>query len=183
MRICVWTILCAAFALVAGPAAAADSQPAFKVCYSTYALCTTASCTPAKDSSETVICDCEVQTGYSLGTEDCSDVELTDEGDRIKSRYYPVKSYAACANDRPWAYCLDKPCVIDAENPAKATCDCTLAQDQGPYVIVTDTYTDKTCTTGTISSATVKDVDTVTEFLKTSDDLKPFPIKVLNEPN
>ena len=183
MRICVWTIRCAAFALLAGPAAADDSQPAFKVCYSTYALCTTASCTPAGDSSDTVVCDCDVKTGYSVGMEDCSDVELTDDGDSIKSRYYPVKSYAACTNDRAWAFCLDKTCVIDNDDPAKARCDCTIARDQGSYVIVTDTYTEATCTTGIISSATVQDVDQVTEFLKSEPDLKPFPIKVLNEPN
>lgn len=53
-------------------------------------------------------------------------------------------------------------------------------KNQGAYVIVTDDYTDETCTTGTISSATVQQIDQVTDFLKGSNELKPFDIKVLN---
>jgi hypothetical protein len=91
-----------------------------------------------------------------------------------------VKSYAICDNDRPWAWCLDKPCIMDKDDPAKASCLCTTVKDQGPYVIVTDTYTDTTCTTGIISSATVKQDQQITDFLKTNKDLKPFDVKVLN---
>jgi hypothetical protein len=36
-----------------------------------------------------------------------------------------------------------------------------------------------TCTTGIISSATVKGITEITDFLKTTSELKPFPIKVL----
>ncbi len=91
-----------------------------------------------------------------------------------------MKSYAICGNDRPWAWCLDKPCAIDKDDPTKASCACTSVKDQGPYVIVTDTYSDKSCTTGIISSATVDQITQVIDFLKTNADLKPFDIKVLN---
>jgi hypothetical protein len=47
-------------------------------------------------------------------------------------------------------------------------------------VIVTDAYTDKTCTTGIISSATVTQITEVTDFLKRSSEIKPFDVKVLN---
>jgi hypothetical protein len=47
-------------------------------------------------------------------------------------------------------------------------------------VIVGDTYTPSTCTTGIISSATVVDHERITDFLKTTTELKPFAIKVLN---
>ena len=106
----------------------------------------------------------------------------TSEGKQVRSRYSPVKAYAVCTNDRPWAWCLDKPCIIDKDDPTKASCACTTVKDQGPYVIVTDTYTEATCTTGTISSATVTQIGQVTDFLKGKSELPPFPIKVLNRP-
>lgn len=157
-----------------------EQQASFKVCESTYALCTAAPCTPVAGKEDTVSCACEVKTGYSAGQEPCQGVKETIEGKQISSRYYPVKSYAICDNDRPWAWCLDKPCIVDKDDPTKASCACTTVKDQGPYVIVTDTYTDTTCTTGLISSATVTQDHQVTNFLKTNKDLKPFEIKVLN---
>lgn len=75
------------------------------------------------------------------------------------------------------------PCLIDPSDPGKASCACKLVKDKGPYVVVTDTYDDATCTTNLWSSASVTDVDQVTDYLKTNDDLKPFEIKVLNSPN
>jgi hypothetical protein len=169
----------AALVALAGGPAKADDQTDFKVCQSTYALCTTAPCTPVAGTKDTVSCACEVKTGYSAGLEACQDAAATSGGN-IKSRYFPVKSYAVCSNDRPWAWCLDKPCTIDKDDPTKATCECTSVKDQGPYVIVTDTLTDSTCTTGIISSATVDQITQVTDFLRTNADLKPFDIKVLN---
>jgi hypothetical protein len=40
--------------------------------------------------------------------------------------------------------CLDKPCIIDKKDPSKAACACTSVKDQGPYVIVGNTYNDQT---------------------------------------
>jgi hypothetical protein len=152
----------------------------FIVCESTYALCTTASCEPIAGKDDTVSCACDVETGYSLGLKPCTGDVETSAGAEISSRYYPIKSYAACDNDRPWANCLDSPCIVDKGDPAKASCACTVAKDQGPYVIVTDTYDASTCTTGLWSSATVIDANRATDFLKTNEDLKPFTVKVLN---
>ncbi|HSB59614.1 MAG TPA: hypothetical protein VLD66_08445 [Methyloceanibacter sp.] len=158
----------------------AGDQTDFKLCQSTYALCTTAPCTPIEGTKDTVACACAVETGYSAGLEACQDPTDTAEGKQIRSRYFPVKSYAVCSNDRPWAWCLDKPCIIDKDDPSKATCTCTSVSRQGLYVIVTDAYTPTTCTTGIISSATVTQITQVTDFLKGSGELKPFDIKVLN---
>lgn len=162
---------------------ASAASSGFKLCESTYALCTTAACTPVAGEKDTVSCPCEVKTGYSAGQEDCQQVTETDQGKQIRSRYFPVTSYAVCTNDRDWAWCLDKPCIIDPDDPTKASCTCSTVNKQGPYVIVTDTMTDTTCTTGVISSATVKGIEQITDFLKTTSELKPFPIKVLNSPN
>jgi hypothetical protein len=157
-----------------------EEQASFKVCESTYALCTGAPCTPVEGREGAVSCACEVKTGYSAGQEPCQEPTETSGGKQIRSRYFPVKSYAICDNDRPWAWCLDKPCIIDKDNPAKASCACTTVKKQGPYVIVADTYTDTACTTGIISSATVTQDHQVTDFLKSSSELKPFDVKVLN---
>jgi hypothetical protein len=159
------------------------AQSDFKVCESTYALCTTAPCVPVDGKDGALSCACEVKTGYSLGLEPCQSVKETSEGKQVSSRYFPVKSYAVCSNDRPWAWCLDKPCVIDPSNPTKAACACTTAKNQGPYVIVTDTLSDSTCTSGIISSATVDQIGQATDFLKSSSKLRPFPIKILNGTN
>lgn len=176
-----------AFTLIAMSSLLATSddtaaQTDFKLCESTYALCTTAPCEPVPGKPDTVSCTCEVLTAYSAGLEPCQGVKETSEGKQVRSRYSPVKAYAVCTNDRPWAWCLDKPCVIDKNDPTKASCACTTVKDQGPYVIVTDTYTEATCTTGIISSATVTQIDQVTDFLKGKSKLPPFPIKVLNQP-
>jgi hypothetical protein len=158
----------------------AVAQTDFKVCESTYALCTSAPCTtvPAKDG--TVSCACEVKTGYSAGQEPCQEKE-TSEGKELRSRYFPLKSVAVCTNNRPWAWCLDKPCQFDKNDPTKATCACTVVKDQGPYVIGAEAYTDKLCTTGLISSATVTQITQVTDFLKGTSQFSHIDLKFVNK--
>jgi len=152
-----------------------------KVCKSTFALCTIAQCDPIPGNDKQVACHCTVNNSYSAGAEPCSEVKNTPEGQQIHSRYYPVKSYASCSNDRPWAWCLDKPCLIDKNNPEAATCTCDLVKNLGAYVIVTSHYTPATCTSGIISSATIAQIDQATASLKKAKVLMPFPIDVLNK--
>ncbi|HEX4045816.1 MAG TPA: hypothetical protein VHZ76_09145 [Gammaproteobacteria bacterium] len=148
----------------------------FYACNSKYALCTTAPCTPMTGKKDEVLCACDVKTGYSAATQNCQPVKQTQAGELVYSRYYPVKSYVTCTNNRPWAWCLDKPCIIDKKNPSKAVCACSVVSDLGPYVIVTDKNTATTCTTGIISSATIEQITDITDFLKTQPQPKPFPI-------
>jgi hypothetical protein len=166
------------------PIATASAQAqGFKVCWSTYALCTIAPCDPIPGNGKGVACHCTVNAGYSLGQQPCQGIKDTPQGQQIVSRYYPVHSYAVCQNDRPWANCLDKPCLIDKNNPQAALCTCDVVKNLGAYVIVTSDYNPAaTCTTGVISSATVSAVTEVTNFLKEqATTLKPFAIDVLNK--
>jgi len=156
-----------------------DANSDYIVCESTYALCTTAQCTPIEEGQETVFCDCQVKTGYSAGSTPCHDPVDSEEGKQIVSRYSPIKSYAVCTNDRPWAWCYDRPCIVDKNDPAKAVCSCNIAKGKGPYVMVTDAFTASTCTTGLYSSATLEGLKGVTDFLKDNDKLKPFDLKVV----
>jgi hypothetical protein len=156
-------------------------KPQNIVCESTYALCTTAKCTAIEEGQGTVFCGCEVKTGYSVGGTPCHEPIDSPEGKQVVSRYFPIKSYASCSNDRPWANCYDRPCIVDKDDPAKAVCACNVVTDESPYVIVTDTYTDQTCTTGLYSSAKVKDMLGLTDWLKTNEHLKSFDLKVVNE--
>lgn len=170
------------FALLLAASLAQDAlaqDAGFKVCTSTYALCTTARCSPIAGKPDAVACKCDVKSGYSLGAQDCQDPPARAAGAPVRSRYFPVTSFVSCVNDRPWAFCLDAPCVIDAKG-ATATCTCSLKTGKDPYVIVTDRYTKDTCSTGVISSATVTDVLQATEFLKTNAHLAPRDFKVLN---
>ncbi|MEO7324421.1 MAG: hypothetical protein ABIW82_06305 [Dokdonella sp.] len=162
-------------------ATALAQTPAFKVCKSTYALCTTAMCSAINGNSTEVSCACDVKTGFSLGTQECTSATGAAQGDSLASRYFPIKSFVACSNARPWANCLDAPCTLaPGAAPGSANCTCKLQLSAVPYVITTDKYTAETCTSGIISSATVDSVLDVTQFLETSKELPPFDFKVLN---
>ena len=158
---------------------ASPSPSPFAVCPGTYALCTTAQCQLINGK---LWCACDVKQGYSAGTKSCSTVPPlgpVTTGESIPSRYYPIKSMAICSNSRPWASCLDAPCTVE-KDPSKARCNCVESPPPaGSYVVVTDSYSSSTCTTGIWSSATVVAVNEITAFLKTSEYLKPFPIKIV----
>lgn len=157
-------------------AAASD----FTVCRSTYALCTTAVCQPLPGKAGFATCSCKVKTGYSAGTKPCTGIIKTKAGQAVSSRYFPIKAYKSCANDRPWAFCLDSPCVVNPNDTGKASCICSLVKNKGNYVVVADHHHKTSCTSKIYSSATIKDIDQITAFLKTHSELPPFPIKVLN---
>jgi hypothetical protein len=175
-NVLVWAA-CVAAALALGTSAQAQD---LKVCESTFALCTVARCDPIAGDDKQVNCHCTVNKGYSAGLQDCSGVVETPKGRQIRSRYFPIKSYVACDNSRPWAACGDNPCVIDGNNPGAADCACELVKDLGPYVVATSEYTPATCTNGILSSATVQQTEQVTELLKKSTVLPSFPLQVLN---
>lgn len=149
----------------------------FYSCSSKYALCTSARCTPVPGKKDTVSCDCKVLTGYSAATQECKAPEETKEGELVYSRYYPVKSVSTCTNSRPWAWCLDKPCIIDKKNPSRASCACSLVSDLGPYVIVPSKYSRNACTSGITSSATVDQITDITNFIKTQKHPEHIPLK------
>jgi hypothetical protein len=170
-----------AAASTSAKATATPASAGFTLCRSTFALCTSAPCTPIAGQKGKLACRCRVQTGYSAATKACQTPQETSTV-KLMSRYYPLKSYAVCSNNRPWAWCLNAPCAIDKKDPSKATCTCK--PDSGsPYAIVTKTVSKTTCTTGIISSATVQDIDQISDFLKIQKLLQPFPIKVLNGPS
>jgi hypothetical protein len=167
---------CAAAALALGVPARAQG---LEVCDGPFALCTVARCDPIPGNDRQVNCHCTVNQGYSAGLRECSGVVETAKGRQILSRYFPIKSYVACANGRPWAACGDKPCMIDRNNPQAADCTCDLRKDRGPYVVATGEYTPATCTSGLVSSATVQETEQVTEALRNSKVLPSFPLQVL----
>lgn len=150
----------------------------FYVCKSTYALCTTAPCKPVKGQPDVVSCKCSVKNGYSASQQPCNGEKETIDGKLIFSRYYPVHSYKVCSNNRVWAYCLDKPCVIDKNDPTKANCACSPKSQKGDYVMVTDGGATNSCDKGITSSATVKQAKEITTFLKSQNKLQPFKINV-----
>jgi hypothetical protein len=181
IRIALFLSVAAALCISAAVSTTARAQD-FKVCESTFALCTIAPCDPIPGNDKQVACHCTVNHSYSAGQQPCQGRKDTPEGQQIRSRYYPVHSYAVCSNDRPWAWCLDKACLIDKNNPQAALCACDLVKNLGDYVIVTSNYTPNTCTTGVISSATVQQITQVTDYLKDKTRaLPPFNIQVLNK--
>jgi hypothetical protein len=80
-----WMVTAAALALLEGCGGGGSSAtvvpgPGFIVCKSTYALCTTAPCTPIADAPGFDSCDCNVMTGYSVGLPQCQGLQDTGEG-------------------------------------------------------------------------------------------------------
>ena len=195
---------------------AAQSRPGekqeFDVCDGTYALCTSAKCTPISQPEggrPHYLCTCEVkyngdQPNYSVGshqagTSACTGITRVPPDVNMKgtipSRYYPVASYATCTNNRPWAMCLNDPCKVVKEKVhgvdtlvAKCTCEAPPKEPPTtPYVAVPQpgtTPSSEACTKGTISSATVVDVNAVTLWLiNNSKQIKPVnPIQVWTVP-
>jgi hypothetical protein len=111
-----------------------------------------------------------VQTGQSVGfaKQACSDVPVIKDpkpGMSVPSRCYPITGYQVCrqpkapAKATPWGFCLDSPCKVDADG---------------------NKWLPKGCDP-TISSATVKDSQQITDFLKQPNStLQPLPIVVVH---
>ena len=163
----------------------------FQVCHETYALCTFSQCGEIQGKQPTVFCSCSVMQDYSVGTE-CEGPTKNPEAQTVlRSRYHPVDSYARCTNNKPWAMCLDAPCVVDKDDKndkddkTKANCACAVQEGKGDYVVGNEPGQEGPvqfgCPTGIISSATVLDVDSITDFLATQDTIPPVPdFKVVN---
>lgn len=148
----------------------------FYLSQSQYALCTTAKCFPIPGQEGMALCNCKVEQGYSAGQEPGEPVKTTSEGYKfIKSRYYPIETYVKCSNSRPWAFCLDSPCLIDENDPSKAVCTCSIVQNQGDYILPSDTCDQSLCETGLYSSALTTQDDDIEAFLNKAEHAGKFP--------
>jgi hypothetical protein len=127
------------------------------------------------------MCDCRVKTDeWSVGMKACPTKKEVSEG-RTKSRYFPIKTYSRCSNNRPWAMCLDKECWIDKNDPTKAKCKCSVKQGRGDYMVNPETPGVRSqCDFGIFSSATVLDLDQITDFLQTQDKMPVYNFTVVN---
>jgi len=153
----------------------AKDIPKFRLCHTTYALCTFAQCGPAKgpEKHETTTCSCNVWQGYSVAAyspdgKECDGAKEKDGQTIVISRYYPIPGYATCSDqNQPWAMCLNKKCTVDDKNKTKANCTCDVKKDQGEYLAKYGPV----CSKGIVSSATVGDLDAITHFLKGRDEI------------
>jgi hypothetical protein len=128
--------------LLAAASFAADSSDggARTFCNGQYALCIKAPCTPivSRNSDGTYSvsqahCVCEVLTGWSMGPGACDTrTPVTSNGQTYLvstySNFYNKTNLAlSCPNSgQTWATCYGSPCVIDAKDPKKADCTCTM---------------------------------------------------------
>jgi len=69
--------------------------------------------------------------------------------------------------------CLDSPCTVDKNDKTKANCTCSVLEGQGDYVVTSQ------CPSGIISSATVDDLDSITDFLE-AQGMPVYDFEVLN---
>jgi hypothetical protein len=151
--------------VVAATAAACDSDSqkdtkALQVediwmCDQTFALCTTAPCTPSPTDPNIAVCDCVVVNGNSIGTKNCTD--RAQSGSKIRSAFSTVNinpnfAVLSCPASTPWANCLDVECEIDPHNPALAKCQCVTVKN-GPSITFGGGCDTATCTSTLWSAA------------------------------
>jgi peroxiredoxin len=101
------------------------------ICRQKYALCTNAPCRPSPHNPNTVICDCVVKDGYSIGLTSCP--RRAPHGNKLYSTFSTELVTSdiralECGADIPWANCVDYPCELDPNDPTKATCQCALVK-------------------------------------------------------
>jgi peroxiredoxin len=125
------------------------------VCGQRYALCTNASCVPSKDDPSVVICDCVVESGYSIGLTTCS--RRAPRGRTVYSTFSTrlvtnTTRVMTCPASTPWANCLDAICEVDAHAPQKARCRCPLV-NKGPSLTFGGNCNTRTCSSTIWSAA------------------------------
>jgi hypothetical protein len=161
---------------------ATDAAP-FQVCHKEYALCTFSQCGKIAGQQTTTTCTCEVRQDFSVGRECDGPTPLPDGGTQVMSRYHPISTYSRCSNKRPWAMCLDSRCTVDKAaqddktKPVRASCECGVESGKGDYLVQPGTAQ---CTNGVISSATVDDLDQITDFLENHPNLHIPNFTVVN---
>ncbi len=171
-----------ALAALVGGSAKADDQTDFKVCQSTYALCTTASMHAGRGHQGYRGLRLRGEDGLFGRSSKIARPKKWRQAPEQKSSRVIFRSRAmpSAPMTGPGSV-LDKPCTIDKDDPTKASCACTSVKDQGPYIIITDTLTSITPAPRTSTPRRRwTQVTQVTDFLKTNADLKPFDIEVLN---
>ena len=157
----------------------------FQVCDKEYALCTFSQCGSVQvlGAQATTMCTCNVRKDFSVGKECAGPTKLADGQTQVMSRYHPITTYSRCSNNRQWAMCLDSPCTIDPTNPAdktkpqQAQCKCSVVSGQGDWLVQPGTAQ---CTNGVISSATVDDLDQITDYLENHPELHIPNFTVVN---
>ena len=111
-------------------------------CEGTYALCIKAACSgiPTLDRLgnyviDRALCACDVMQGVSMGPGSCQDrAPVTQQGrtyliSTYSNRYNDSNRTLTCENQKTtWAWCYGAPCVVDQNDPSKATCTCPVMQ-------------------------------------------------------
>ena len=138
------------------------------ICNGVYALCAYAKCIPIPGEKGKALCACEVKSGYSIGSKNCqADASINSDGYKtLASRYYPIKLYVRCHNNRAWANCYNSQCIINPQKNTQAFCTCSTVKNKGDYMYATDSCDVSGCDASMISSYVVKDAVKDYESLK-----------------
>jgi thiol-disulfide isomerase/thioredoxin len=104
------------------------------ICRQTYALCTNAPCVPSPHDPNVVVCDCVVESGYSVGLTPCP--QRAAHGTTVYSTFSTALATSSiralsCPASTPWANCVDSICELDPKDSNKARCQCPLVK-RGP---------------------------------------------------
>lgn len=160
---------------------AAVSSSAFAakpvICEGPYVLCAYAKCIPMPDKKDKALCTCEVKSGYSIGSTSCQTkpAVIVNDFETLDSRYFPVKKYVSCHNDRTWANCYNAKCVINPKDKSQAFCTCGTVKNKGDYMLANDSCDKTDCETGMISSYVIKDAVSEYDSLKTVTNFDKLP--------
>lgn len=139
--------------------AAHSSKPI--ICTQEYALCTSAPCIPDPRHPDYALCSCIVESGDSAGFKTC-DKRAPSQGQfKVKQlistfsfKQFKTRKSMDCARGKPWSDCLDAPCTVSPQDPAKAICSCKINHDQA-FFTFGGACDEATCATGFWSGATI----------------------------
>jgi hypothetical protein len=129
----------------------------FVTYYGKYALCTNAKCSVKNGM---LLCNCDVKNGLAIGTNNL----LYNYPYNIDSKQYIFSLYSGvnsnsltkqtCLNSSGvWGDCLNKICVVNPNNPNKATCRCS-PQKSNNWITFKDKKNSKPCSCNKLSGST-----------------------------
>jgi hypothetical protein len=125
-----------------GGGSAAEAK--FSTCFSQYALCISAPCTPTAGTMEfpagsgkqrpLAACECEVMFGYNIGSTTCEERAAQQQGDVVLSTYSVAqtegKPLLQC-HGGTYADCFNMQCTVAADHPYRAKCVCPVLPAEG----------------------------------------------------
>jgi hypothetical protein len=112
----------------------------FEVCDSTYALCTTARCTPISGEMNTVFCKCDVKTGLSIGQNTLPQRGRKPRGDADHLALLPGQDLCRLHQRLALGLVFRHAVHRRQEGCEQGHLPCQVVSGEGSYLMITESY-------------------------------------------